>query len=479
MKILFVASEAVPFAKTGGLADVAGSLPKALQKMGHEVRVAIPRYKQIKNVEYLIDLPVPMDGSLETAIIRKGYMEEVTVYLVDNYKFFYRDGLYQHPDDGERFNFFNKAVLAMLPYVDFQPQVIHCNDWHTGPLPLFLKTKFEEEPFYRHIATVFTIHNLQYQGRFPRRILRTMALGEEYFTPEQLEFYGEVNYMKAGLLYADLINTVSPQYAREIQTEEFGEGLDGLLRKRSLDLCGILNGIDYEEFDPARDSRIYAQYDCHHLEGKQENKRRLLEELHLPDEGKPLIGIISRLAAQKGLDLVAEAMEEIVRMGFALVVLGTGEDKYQKALAEARRRYPRQVSVTLGFDAVLAQKIYAGADMFLMPSRFEPCGLGQLISFRYGTVPVVRATGGLADTIREFNPVTGEGNGFSFKDYRADEMLQALQRALDVYRSPAVWRRLMLNCMQADFSWESSAREYSRLYERACQKRRESLLHVS
>ncbi|MDH7478687.1 MAG: glycogen synthase GlgA [Syntrophomonadaceae bacterium] len=479
MKILFVASEVVPFAKTGGLADVAGSLPQALKRLGHQVCVAMPRYKQIRKVEYLTDLPVPMDGKLETAIIRTTQNDGVTVFLIDNYKFFYRDGgLYDHPDDGERFNFFNKAVLAMLPYVDFKPEIIHCNDWHTGPLPLYLKTKFEEEPFYREIATLFTIHNLQYQGRFPKSMLRVMSLGDEFFTPELLEYYGEVNYMKAGLLYADLLNTVSKQYAREIQTEEFGEGLDGLLRKRGIDLYGIVNGIDYQKFNPVTDPSIYHNYDLDHLEGKLENKRGLQRELNLPESDAPLLGITTRLAAQKGVDLLVAAIEDLVRMGVQLVVLGTGEDRLQKQLAAAKMRYPEQVSVTLGFDATLAQKIYAGADIFLMPSRFEPCGLGQLISFRYGTVPVVRQTGGLMDTVSEFNPATGEGNGFVFKNYQPSELVAAVRRALEIYRSRDLWLMLIRNNMQMDFSWKRSAQEYVQLYEKARKKRLESLLHA-
>lgn len=478
MKILFAASEVVPYAKTGGLADVAGTLPKALKRLGHEVRIVMPRYKQIRKVDYLTDLPVPMDGSLETAIIRTAELDGVTVYFVDNYKFFYRDGLYQHPDDGERFNFFNKAVLAMLPHVDFKPDVIHCNDWHTGPLPLYLKTKFEEEPYYRDIATIFTIHNLQYQGRFPHKILRTMALGDEYFTSDYLEFFGEVSYMKAGLLYADLINTVSRQYAREIQTEEYGEKLDGLLRKRGVDLFGILNGIDYQEMNPATDRVIYRSYDINHLEGKKWNKRELQRELHLPESDAPMLGIITRLAGQKGVDLLVAVIEDLVRMGVQLVVLGSGEDRFQKMLAEAKIRHPEHISVTLGFDAVLAQKIYAGSDMFLMPSRFEPCGLGQLISSRYGSVPIVRLTGGLVDTVKEFNPDTGEGNGFTFREYQPEAFASAINRAVNLYREPEKWQRVVLNGMAMDFSWEKSAREYVRLYEKARVKRLESLLHA-
>ncbi|HBT47052.1 MAG TPA: glycogen synthase GlgA [Peptococcaceae bacterium] len=482
LKIIFVSPEVAPLAKTGGLADVAGSLPKALAKKGHDVRLVMPRYRQITEVDYLTDLPVEMDGSLETAIIRRATLPgtaSVPVYLIDNYKYFYRDGMYGYPDDDARFNFFCKAVLSLLPGIDFRPDVIHLNDWQTGPIALFLKVKHEDNPFYRHTATVFTIHNLQYQGHFPRETLRLMALGDEFFIPDRLEFYGKINFMKAGLLYADLINTVSKKYALEIQTPELGEGLDGLLRKRAADLRGILNGIDYEEFNPATDPRIPVNYDVSTLERKKENKRALQQEMDLPVADVPLLALISRLVQQKGLDLLAAIMDPLLEQDVQFVLLGSGEDYYQRLFSEYKLKYRHKMAVKIGFDPSLAQRIYAGADIFLMPSRFEPCGLSQMISLRYGTVPVVRSTGGLEDTIVDFHRHPERGNGFSFLEYTPYALLQTINRALNVYRTqPQEWRRLMERGMRADFSWSASAAQYENMYREALEKRRTAQIKV-
>ncbi|HHW41148.1 MAG TPA: glycogen synthase GlgA [Syntrophomonadaceae bacterium] len=475
LKILFASSEVSPYAKTGGLADVAGSLPKALAAMGIDVRVVLPKYKQINVGNYLTDFPVEIDHHLETGIIRetkltgKGY--EVPVYFIDNYKYFYRDGIYGFDDEAERYNFFCKAVLGMLPRIDFQPHVIHCNDWQCGIIPLSLKTKYADNIFYQKISTVFTIHNLQYQGIFPRNTLRLIGLGDEYFTPERLEFYGDVNFMKAGLLYADIINTVSNKYALEIQTPEFGERLDGLLRKRAQDLYGIVNGIDYEEFDPANDQVIYQKYSIETIDLKKKNKSGLQKEMGLPIEDKPLIAVISRLVDQKGLDLISGIFEQMMGFGVQFVLLGTGSDYYQKLFLELKVKYPKQTAIYLGFNPDLAKKIYAGADMFLMPSRFEPCGLGQLVSLRYGTIPIVRAVGGLADTIQDYDEKTGKGNGFSFGSYDKTALLETIKRALRIYSEhPDRWRRMMVNAMKRDFSWGRSAEEYAQLYEKAIHK---------
>ncbi len=475
LKVLFAAAEVAPFAKTGGLADVAGSLPKTLVQLGHDVRIAMPRYKQIQEGEYLLDYPVEMDHHLETGIIRttkiRGKGGEVPVYLIDNYRYFYRDGIYGFPDEAERYHFFCKALLGMLPRIGFQPDLIHCNDWQCGLIPLFLKTKYCEDPFYQRIATLFTIHNLQYQGVFPRQVLRVLGLGDEYFTMERLEFYGGVSFMKAGIIYADLISTVSRKYAAEIQTPEFGERLDGLLRKRAQDLTGIINGIDYEEFNPKTDPYIAQNYGIDSVELKRQNKYALQREVGLPVGDAPLVGMVTRLVDQKGLDLVTAAFAEIMKLGVQFVLLGSGADHYQKAFAEFKMRYPRQTSVHLGFNPALAQKIYAGADIFLMPSRFEPCGLSQLISLRYGTIPVVRATGGLADTIHDYDETREKGNGFVFGPYEPGALLGALRRALNVYtHHPDQWHRLIVNAMKADYSWQRSAQEYVRLYERAIAK---------
>jgi len=486
LKILVVSPEVEPFAKTGGLADVAGSLPKALARYGNDVRIMMPKYKQIQNVDYLMDIPVEMDGHLETAIIRysklpvKGEDSDLNlpVYFIDNYKFFYREGYYGHPDDGARFNFFVKAILSALPRLDFKPDVIHCNDWQTALLPLFLKVKYDDEPFYKDTATVFTIHNLNYQGRFPKNILTTLNLNEnKFFTPEQLEFWGQVNFMKAGILYADLINTVSDKYSLEIQTPEFGEGLDGLLRKRAQDLYGIVNGIDYQNFNPETDERIYKNYGLVNIEDKVENKYRLQEELDLPRKDVAVISIISRLVAQKGLDLVGRIMNDLLQNDVQFILLGTGEDRYQQMFSELKIRYREKTAVIIGFDPVLAQKIYAGSDIFLMPSKFEPCGLGQLISLRYGTIPVVHATGGLEDTIIDFNQDPERGNGFSFDNYSALDLWKAVQRALELYKNrPDQWRQLVTNAMRADFSWNKSAQKYISLYHRAIAKRKKEMV---
>jgi starch synthase len=475
LKIVIAAAEVAPFAKTGGLADVAGSLPKALKKAGHDVRIAMPRYKQITEGGYLLDYPVEVDHHLETGIIRQTKIKsknyEIPVYLIDNYKYFYRDGIYGFGDEAERYNFFSKAVLNMLPEIDFQPDIIHCNDWQCGLIPLSLKTKYAEDPFYQKIATLFTIHNLQYQGVFPKNILRLVGLGDEYFTPERLEFYGQVNFMKAGILYADIINTVSKKYALEIQTPEFGEGLDGLLRKRAQDLYGVVNGIDYEELNPETDKYIYRNYSIKTLDLKKENKYALQKEMGLPVGDTPLIGITTRLVGQKGLDLLAGIFDQLMSLGVQLVLLGSGEDYYQKLFAELKMKYQQQAAINLGFNVELAQKIYAGSDIFLMPSLFEPCGLSQMISLRYGTIPVVREVGGLADTIQNYDEHEETGNGFSFKSYTPEALLEAIKRALKIYRQhPEQWKRLMLRAMESDYSWEKSAQEYVKLYQKAIEK---------
>ncbi len=483
LKILFASSEVAPYAKTGGLGDVAGSLPKALAELGHDVRIVLPKYKQIAEGDYVTDYPVEMDHHLETGILRqtklKGRNYQVPVYFIDNYKYFYRDGIYGFADEAERYNFFSKALLGMLPRIDFQPHLIHCNDWQTALIPLFLKTKYAEDPFYQRIATLFTIHNLQYQGVFNKKTLKLIGLGDEFFTLERLEFYGKINFMKAGLLYADIINTVSKKYALEIQTSEYGERLDGLLRKRAQDLYGILNGIDYEEFNPETDPYIYKNYNIETIDLKRENKYALQKETGLPVGDTPLIGIVTRLVEQKGLDLIGNIFGEIMDTGIQFILLGSGADSYQKLFAEFKIKYPQQAAINLGFNPELAKKIYAGVDMFLMPSRFEPCGLAQLISLRYGTIPIVRATGGLVDTVQDYDEKKGEGNGFSFKVYEPKALLEAIKRALTIYlEKPEQWRRLMVNGMKADYSWERSAGQYAQLYDKAIHKHLATLYRV-
>lgn len=484
LKILLVSSEVVPFAKTGGLADVAGSLPKALatvgnDNLGNDVRVVLPRYRQIEGDVYKMDFPVPFKHRYETAIIRESAIEAhyqgerrtIPVYLVDNHHYFYRDRIYMFDDEAERFAFFCWAVLEMLPKLDWQPDIIHCNDWQTGPIPLLLKTHYRQHSFYHRIATVFSIHNLQYQGNFSEDALELLGLGEEYFHPERLEFYGTVSYMKAGIIYADVVNTVSRTYAAEIQRPEFGERMDGLLRKRSTALYGILNGINYHEFNPRTDPRLHRNFDQYSIANKKENKFALQKEMGLPVRDVPVIGLISRLVDQKGLDLIAEIIDTVMEDELQFIVLGSGEAYYEKLFESIKERYPEKMGLYIGFNAILAQRIYAGADMFLMPSRFEPCGLGQLISLRYGTIPIVRFTGGLADTVSDYNFVTGSGNGFGFVEYSGMMLLNALNRALQLYREePEKWHKLVFNAMELDYSWARSGVEYINLYQEAMKR---------
>jgi starch synthase len=480
LKILFVSAEVSPFAKTGGLADVAGSLPKALAQMGNDVRVVMPRYRDIvSSMKYVVDFPVHMDNFTKTCIIREtemtaNVMEErvnVPVYFIDSYDYYDREGIYCHPDDGERFAFFCNSVIEMLPKINFQPDIIHCNDWHTGPICMLLKEKYIKHSFYNSISTLFTIHNLEYQGNFSKEILNLFNIGYEVFVPDKVEFYGMFNFMKSGLVYADIINTVSGTYSKEIQTSQYGEGLDGLLRKRDKDLFGIVNGISYEEFNPALDKRIYCNYDSGSIENKKENKYALQKETGLPVGDMPLIGLISRLSGQKGLELIIEKIDEIMKHDLQFILLGTGDPYYESSFLKIRNKYTNKMAVYIEFNAALAQRIYAGSDMFLMPSRFEPCGLGQIISLRYGTIPIVRATGGLSETIIDYYKDNDRGNGFSFTEFTADELLKTIEGALNLYNlNPEEWQRLVKKAANEDFSWRKSAEEYVKLYNLAIER---------
>ena len=484
LKVMLVGSEVVPFAKTGGLADVMGSLPKALTAMGNDARIVLPRYRGIDNVDTVTDFPVQIGGRTETCIVRQSHIEakmaeggvkQVPVYFIDNYHYFDREGIYCHCDDAERYAFFSIAVLEMLKHINFQADIIHCNDWQSGPIPFLLREKYRHNPFYEKMAALFTVHNLLYQGNYPKAILKALGVGNEYFSPDGLEFYGQVSFMKAGLQYADIINTVSKRYAEEIQTPQYGLGFEGLLRQRSQDLHGILNGINYHEFNPKTDPRIFRTYDSHSVTDKYENKFSLQKEMDLPVRDVPVIGLISRLVDQKGLDIIADVIAEIMKEDIQFIVLGAGEKYYEDMLAEMRERYPGKMGLYVGYNGILAQRIYAGSDMFLMPSKFEPCGLGQLISLRYGTVPIVRATGGLADTIVDYNQQTNSGNGFSFEPYDSGALLETVRRALSLYREdPEKWRALVTVGMENDFSWNRSAAEYLELYDLAIRKQNRS-----
>lgn len=473
IKVLFAASEAVPFAKTGGLADVAGTLPRELVALGADVRLIMPKYKAIPQsfvdkMEYLGYVYVDLAWRHQYCAVMKLEHEGLTVYFIDNEYYFNREGLYGHYDEAEQFAFFSKALLKVLPLIGFKPDIIHCNDWQTGVVSVFLKAHFGTEEFYKGIKTVYTIHNLKYQGIFPKGILGDiLGLGWDYFNSDGLEFHDCVNYMKAGIVYSDVLTTVSRTYAEEIKYDFFGENLNGLINKRSDRLYGIVNGIDYRENDPATDPRIFANFDAEHLEGKYENKKLLQRSLGLPERSDvPVVSIVSRLVDQKGFDLIAHVIDDLLQLDLQMVVLGTGDRKYEEMFSAAAARYPGKVSVNLKYDGVLAQRIYAGSDMFLMPSLFEPCGLSQLFSLRYGTVPIVRETGGLKDTVKPYNEYTGEGTGFSFANYNAHEMLDAVKRAIGVYRSGEAWKNIVREGMKEDFSWNKSAQEYIKLYEK-------------
>jgi len=473
INVLFAASEAVPFAKTGGLADVAGTLPRELAKLGADVRLIIPKYKSIPRnfveaMEYIGYVYVDLAWRHQYCAVLKLEYQGVITYFIDNEYYFNRDCLYGHFDEAEQFAFFSRAVLKVLPLIDFKPDIIHCNDWQTGVVSAFLKAGFGHIGLLKDIKTVYTIHNLKYQGMFPKEVLGDiLGLSWDYFNPEGLELHDCVNYMKAGIAYSDLITTVSKTYAEEIKTDFFGENLNGILTKRSESIFGILNGIDYLENDPETDTRIYKSFNAEDLEGKYENKKMLQESLGLPQrEEVPVIGVVSRLVGQKGFDLIAHVLDEMLQMDIQLVVLGTGDSNYENMFRNAAERYPGKVSANIKYDGVLAQRIYAGSDMFLMPSLYEPCGLSQIFSLRYGTVPIVRETGGLKDTVMPYNEFTGEGTGFSFANYNAHEMLDTVKRAISFYKNKDIWEKIVKSGMKQDFSWSKSAKEYMELYEK-------------
>ncbi len=477
MHILFASSEVFPFAKTGGLGDVAGSLPKAISKLGADIRVVMPNYKSIPkeykdNMEFMGYIFVDLSWRHQYCGILKLVHETVTYYFLDNEYYFGRNELYGDYDEAEQFTFFSKAVIEMLPLIGFKPDIIHCNDWQTGIVSLLLKANYKQ-PHFSKIKTVFTIHNLKYQGIFPKNVLSDlMNVDWQYFTSDGIEYHDCVNYMKAGLVYSDSISTVSPTYAQEIKTDFYGEGLKDIVVKRSKDLYGILNGIDYDKNDPKTDGRIYTHYSADNISLKYDNKKKLQEELGLPVRPEvPVLGIISRLTAQKGFDLIEYVLEELIRMDIQLVLLGKGDEHYKYVFENAAYWHKDKISANITFNDMLAQRIYAGSDMFLMPSLFEPCGLGQIFSFRYGSVPIVRETGGLNDTVLSYNDETGAGNGFTFADYNAHDMLNTVRRAVNFYYDRKdIWRLIVERGMRADFSWNKSAKEYMRMYQETLHK---------
>ncbi|MGH2507849.1 MAG: glycogen synthase [Ktedonobacteraceae bacterium] len=475
LKIYILAAEIVPFAKAGGMADVVGALPKALKALGHDVRLVMPRYGQVKperfQLQPLLDtIPVKIGFYQEQVRIFLGTIDtDIPVYLIDAPRYFERENIYGYTDDGERFILFCQAALEAVRALGWSPDIIHCNDWQTGIVPNWMQTLYHDDPFFAQAATVYTIHNLAYQGIFGRRILEVAGVAAGGFLyPQIVELANVVDIMGRGILFADVITTVSERYAQEILTPTFGEKLDHLLRSRQDRLFGILNGIDYQELDPATDHSIHTRFDAQSLEKRAENKQALQERAHLPIKPDiPLLAMISRLTDSKGFDLIAQIIQPLLAQGVQIVVLGIGDQHYHELFQSLATCVPEQVAIFLTFNADLAQAIYAGCDMFLMPSRFEPCGLGQLIAMRYGGVPVVRSVGGLANTVEEYNPHTGSGNGFTFRNYDPGEFLAALGRAIELYHFKDAWRVLQQRCMAADHSWQASARRYVEVYHQA------------
>jgi starch synthase len=473
MRILFVASEGLPFSKTGGLADVIEALPKALVGQGHDVAVVLPRYRnnQIKNV-LIKSLTVPMGTALRfPAIADGGRPGGVQYFFVDDPEYFDREQLYgvggrDYADNAERFAEFARVALELAKQL-WLPDAIHCHDWQSALVPVLLRTGYAADPQLSPIPVIFTIHNMGYHGLFPRDVLTRIGLPDSLFRVDGLEFFGHVNYLKGGLVFSDYLTTVSRKYAQEIQTTEYGHGLDGVVRTRADHLVGILNGVDYSIWNPDVDALIAARYSAKDLSGKQACKRDLLAQFQLPEENlsRPVIGIVSRFADQKGFDLFAQVADELMQEDLAIVALGSGEAKHERMFRELAEQFPERLAVKIAYDNTLAHKIEAGADMFLMPSRYEPCGLNQIYSLRYGTVPVVRATGGLDDTIEPFDPVSGRGTGFKFSEYTGSALLAAVREALTAFADKRAWQRLQTNGMAKDFSWNASALEYARLYD--------------
>ncbi len=484
IQVLFLSSEVEPFAKTGGLGDVSGALPHTIYNLGHEVRIMLPRYGSIKGTPSklhdmirLQGIDVPVGDKVLKANVKSSFLlgtfTKVQVYLLDNHDLFGRQGMYVHPetkkayaDNDVRFIFFCRGVLEMLKKIGWQPDIIHCNDWHTALVPAYLKTLYKNDKFYKKTKTVFTIHNLAYQGDFPKSTFAKTLLPLEL--EQEMTHNGKINFMKTGLLYADAITAVSTKYAEEIRAnEEYGCGLQEILEKRKRHLFGITNGIDREKWNPATDEIIPHKYEFKSIDAKIENKKALLAKMKLPFSEKiPLIGIISRLADQKGFDLICEILDDVMKMDVQFVLLGVGEKKYHILFEKAARKHPNKFAVALRFDHELAHWIEAGSDMFLMPSCYEPCGLNQLYSMKYGTVPIVRATGGLTETVDQIDAAKGSGTGFKFEKYDSKELLKTVQRAVQLFANQTAWRKIQKNGMSKDFSWEVSAKKYIRLYKK-------------
>ncbi len=474
MIIVHVGSEVVPFSKTGGLADVLGSLPLSIAERGNEVIIISPLYKSVtEKIDFRkqdMKFSLNINGeNVYAKVYSKKINKYVTAYFIGNDSFFLRDGLYvdengiDYKDNAKRFIFFSRAAIELIQHLNIMPDVVHSHDWHTGLIPAYMKTLNKNK--FSSAISVFTIHNMGYRGMFPRSDMAMTGLGWEYYTSDFLKFYGKISLLKAGIVFADAVTTVSPTYSEEILTSEFGYGMSGILRARRSDLFGILNGVDYEQWSPEIDRYIPRKYTVDAIEFKHDSKTALNRMLNLDDSDAPIMGIVTRLTRQKGIDLIIEAVSRIISMGFKFVLLGSGDKSYEEKIRKLADRYKRRCSVKIGFDNSLAHLIEAGADMYVMPSLYEPCGLNQMYSLKYGTVPIVRATGGLNDTIVEYEPSAEKGNGFRFRGQSADEMLSAIKKAGDVYHDKGKWQRLVRNCMSYDFSWSKSTEDYELLYK--------------
>lgn len=481
MNIAFVASEGVPFSKTGGLADVVGALPQALAGLGHHVSVYLPRYRQTKlsdSATVVRSITVPFDDEYRfPSVVSGGSHNGVGFYFVEYPQYFDREALYgttggDYPDNAERFALFCRSVLEASKIIG-APQIFHCHDWQSALIPVLLRTIYAEDPAFKDVGSVFTIHNMGYQGLFPPDTLPLLMLPWDLFTMSKMEFFGQVNFLKGALTYSDYVTTVSRKYSQEIQTAEYGFGLEGVLRDRAATVTGILNGVDYNEWSPQNDKFIVAHYSPQDLSGKAKDKQDLLAAFGVKnaDAKLPVIGIVSRFAAQKGFDLISQVADRLAREEMIIVALGAGDKPYEEMFQRLNKQFPNKIAVKVAYDNALAHKIEAGADMFLMPSRYEPCGLNQIYSLKYGTVPIVRATGGLDDTIEPWDARSGKGTGFKFTEYNGESLLLTIKQALIAYRDQTSWQVLMRNGMNRDFSWNASAREYGKIYERVKQMR--------
>ncbi len=487
MKTAFVSSEVFPYAKTGGLADVAGALPKALEKLGCSVKIFLPKYYSIDEAKFGLhynweigEIPIKISEHTRSVHIYQTVLpgSGIDVYFIDCPHYFHRDRFYTNSfDEDERFILFNKAVIEIIQRLKWTPDIIHCNDWQTGLIPLYIKDNYGWDQLFKNTSSVYTIHNIGYQGNFASKTVQHASIRDDLFFPDSsIELNGEISFMKTGIMYAEIINTVSKTYAKEILTPEYGAGMENFLRERKEDLFGILNGVDYEMWNPEKDKFIPFQYSVNNIEEKFKNKKFLLERFNLKfDEKVPLIGIVSRMASQKGFDLFEEAANDLLSLNARWIILGSGEDKYEDMFRSLQEKFPEKLAAYIGFNNELSHLIEAGADMFLMPSHYEPCGLNQIYSLKYGTVPIVRKTGGLADTVRDWHEFKYKGaktgSGFSFNDYSAYALISTVRRAIDLFGNKKVWKAIQANGMKDNFSWESSAEKYLEIYKLAKEKR--------